>query len=155
MLSFNDALSQKLAKRKVEGLLRTLPQNKALTDFCSNDYLGFARSRELFDLIQRKIETLSQKLNGATGSRLISGNSPYAEALENKLAEFFHAEAALLFNSGYAANQAVLSCLPQKDDTILYDELAHACIKDGARLNLATRHPFKHNDTDDLEKKIK
>lgn len=154
MLSFNDYLSQKLSKRKEEGLLRTLPQNKPLIDFCSNDYLGLARSEELYDLIQRKIQTLPQKFNGATGSRLISGNSPFTEVLENKLAKFFHAEAALLFNSGYAANQAVLSCLPQKNDTILYDELAHACIKDGARLNLATRHPFKHNDIEDLEKKI-
>ena len=94
-------------------------------------------------------------MNGATGSRLLTGNSIFTLSVENKLATIFKVEATLLFNSGYTANLAVLSSIPQKGDTILYDELSHACIKDGARLSLAKRYSFKHNDLDDLEKKIK
>jgi 8-amino-7-oxononanoate synthase len=148
-------LSEKLVRRKEEGLLRKLTTPDGLIDFSSNDYLGLARSPELFDFIHQKMNALPHKCNGATGSRLLSGNSSQHEAVEQLLARIFKSESALLFNSGYAANQAVLSCIPQKDDIILYDELVHACIKDGARLSLATRHSFRHNDLEDLERKIK
>src|SRR5690606_19410110 len=66
----------------------------------------------------------------------------------------FQSSSALLFNSGYTANLGVLSSIAQKDDTILYDELAHASIKDGARLSLASKYSFRHNDLGDLERKI-
>jgi 8-amino-7-oxononanoate synthase len=155
MYSLHDFATEKIARRKQEGLFRKLTTPQASIDFSSNDYLGLSRSEELYKIIQQKASTLNQKCNGATGSRLLSGNSLYAEALEQKLASHFKGESSLLFNSGYAANQAVLSSLPQKNDVILYDELAHACIKDGARLSLATRHPFRHNDLEDLERKIK
>lgn len=123
-------------------------------DFTSNDYLGLAQSEELFRLIQNKVDNLPHK-NGATGSRLLSGNNSYTEEVEQKLAKIFKAESALIFNSGYAANQAVHSSIPQKGDTILYDELAHACIRDGARLSPASRFPFLHNDLNDLEERLK
>lgn len=154
MSSLKDFLNRKIAARKDEGLLRKLSTPDNLVDFTSNDYLGLARSEALFDLIQKKTISLSGKFNGSTGSRLLSGNSSYAEEIEQKLAQIFKGECALIFNSGYAANQAVLSSLPQKGDCILYDELSHACIKDGARLSLATRYTFKHNDLNDLEKKL-
>lgn len=155
MSSLPDFLSQKLSQREKEGLLRKIRTNSARVDFSSNDYLGLARSRQLFDLIHEKCQSFSPKWNGATGSRLLSGNFPSMDSLEEKLAGVFKNEGALLFNSGYMANQAVLSSLPQKNDIILYDELSHACIKDGARLSMATRHPFRHNDLDDLERKIR
>jgi 8-amino-7-oxononanoate synthase len=155
MSSLHAFLEEKIALRKQEGLFRKLTTKDLRTDFTSNDYLGLARSRELADKIEARIRSLTAYSNGATGSRLLSGNSAYAEVLEKKLAGIFQAESALLFNSGYAANQAVLSSLPQKNDLILYDELAHACIKDGARLSLATRYSFRHNDLNDLESKIK
>ncbi|MBY0426410.1 MAG: aminotransferase class I/II-fold pyridoxal phosphate-dependent enzyme, partial [Cytophagales bacterium] len=63
-------------------------------------------------------------------------------------------ESALLFNSGYSACFGVLSTIPQKGDTIIYDELSHACIKDGARLSHADKYSFKHNDLDDLNRKL-
>jgi 8-amino-7-oxononanoate synthase len=154
MSALDDILIQKISKRKGEGLFRELKTIKSLVDFCSNDYLGFARSEELYKLVQEKTETLP-KWNGATGSRLLSGNSRYAEEVEDFLSEIFLSESALIFNSGYTANLAVLSSIPQKGDTIIYDELAHACIKDGARLSLATRYSFRHNDLNDLENKIK
>jgi 8-amino-7-oxononanoate synthase len=154
MTTLNDFLVERLKKRKDEGLLRKLTIPEGLIDFSSNDYLGFSRSPELFDLINQKTSQLPIKTNGATGSRLLSGNSQHCEAVEQMLAKLLKSESALLFNSGYAANQAVLSSIPQKNDTIFYDELAHACIKDGARLSLATRHSFRHNDLGDLERKI-
>ena len=154
MAAFDNFLTQRLSRRKEEGLFRSLRNESHLVDFCSNDYLGFARSQELAELIRKKTEAYMLP-NGATGSRLISGNFMLTEQLEHRLAGIFSAEASLIFNSGYTANVAVLSSLPQKGDTILYDELVHASMKDGARLSLATRHPFRHNDLHDLENKIR
>jgi 8-amino-7-oxononanoate synthase len=135
-------------------LYRSLKSDSTLIDFCSNDYLGLARSEALSDLIDEKLKSLPVR-NGAAGSRLLSGNADYTEEVEKKISQIFKAETALIFNSGYSANLAVLSAIPQKNDTILYDELAHACIKDGARLSLAKRFSFRHNDLADLERKIK
>lgn len=154
MSSLQKLINQKLQKRKEENSFRKLIHCSNLADFTSNDYLGLARSEELFAFIKKKTENLPHR-NGATGSRLLSGNNPYTEEVEQKLAKIFEAESALIFNSGYAANQAVLSSIPQKGDTILYDELAHACIRDGARLSLASRFPFLHNDLNDLEDRLK
>jgi 8-amino-7-oxononanoate synthase len=155
MGALDNFLTDKLNRRKQEGLYRKLTTHNGLIDFCSNDYLGLACSRELFDNIHQKMSGLPDKLNGATGSRLLSGNSILYEEVEELLARIFKSQSVLLFNSGYIANQAVLSSIPQRGDIIFYDELAHACIKDGARLSLATRHSFAHNDLEDLEQKIK
>jgi 8-amino-7-oxononanoate synthase len=154
MASLEDSLQEKLAVRKEKGLYRSLKNYTGLVDFCSNDYLGLARSEKLYEAIQEKLRT-SARQNGSTGSRLLSGNSREHEAAESKLATIFRAPSTLLFNSGYTANLAVLSSLPQRGDVIVYDELAHACIKDGARLSLASRYSFRHNDMRDLEMKIK
>lgn len=148
-------LQKSLTKRVQENSLRILPGSNPDIDFISNDYLGLARSEELFDQIQEKYQDLKIKLNGSTGSRLLSGNSEMAESLEKKLASHFKAEAGLIFNSGYNAGLSVLSSVPGKDDTIIYDELAHACIKDGARLSISKRFSFRHNDVNDLEQKLK
>jgi len=148
-------LEKKLQERNSNGLLRKLTVKPGLVDFTSNDYLGLASSADLFRKINDRTEQLGLYRNGAGGSRLLSGNTTYAESLEGKLASIFKAEAALLFNSGYSANLGVLSSLPQRNDTIIYDELAHTCIKDGARLSLAKRLNFKHNDLNDLESKMK
>ena len=145
----------KLNERRSRQLLRRLTTKQNLVDFTSNDYLGLAASKELFNAIEERIQEPELKLNGSGGSRLLSGNSEYAERLEAKLAGIFHSEATLLFNSGYTANLGVLSSLATRESTIIYDELAHACIKDGARLSQAKRFSFKHNDLNDLESKIK
>ncbi len=156
MNTLQSSLAKQLALRDTEGSRRFLkPDQHGLIDFTSNDYLGLARSPELFKAIDQKIDAVKAKSNGATGSRLLSGNSDYAEQVEKKLAHIFKSEAALVFNSGYTANLGVLSSLPQRGDTILYDELAHACMKDGARLSLAKRFNFRHNDLNDLESKLK
>ncbi len=148
-------LEKKLQERESAHLLRKLVTTKGLIDFTSNDYLGLAHSEKLFQNITDRINQLGLHENGAGGSRLLSGNTTYTEEIEDKLAAIFNTSAALIFNSGYAANLAVLSSLPQRNDTILYDELSHACIKDGARLSLAKRLSFKHNDLNDLEAKLR
>lgn len=155
MASFESWLDSKLSGRKEKSLFRQLSKEKSLIDFSSNDYLGLARSTSLYEQTLLRLKELGIQRNGATGSRLLSGNADYTQIVEEKLATLFRTEAALIFNSGYTANLAVLSSVPQRGDTILYDELAHACIKDGARLSLAQRFSFRHNDLDDLEKKIK
>jgi 8-amino-7-oxononanoate synthase len=147
-------IHKRLQDRKREDSLRKLTFTSDLIDFTSNDYLGLARSEALFELIKNRIQSLPHK-NGSTGSRLLSGNNVYTQEVEEYLARIFKSEAALIFNSGYAANQGVLSSIPQKGDTILYDELAHACIRDGARLSLASRYSFLHNDLNDLENTLK
>jgi 8-amino-7-oxononanoate synthase len=156
MNTLDNSLLQALRSREEENSLRrlVLPPAK-LIDFASNDYLGLSRSQELFNTIQKKLATLEIASNGSTGSRLLTGNSPIIEQAEKTLADIFNAGASLLFSSGYMANMAVLSALPKRGDTILYDQFSHASIKDGLRLSQATRLPFLHNDLNDLERKIK
>lgn len=143
-------LFKALAEREQKGMLRKLTSNYPAIDFCSNDYLGFSK----LGLLSAKLETSSQKhgtIYGSTGSRLISGNSAFVEEAEKQIALFHHASSALIFNSGYNANLGLLSCVPQKDDLILFDELIHASIHDGIRLGHATHYKFKHNNSDTLK----
>ncbi|MCU0451165.1 MAG: 8-amino-7-oxononanoate synthase [Bernardetiaceae bacterium] len=148
-------LAHKLEQRAQTGNLRRLSLPQAPADFFSNDYLGLARHPELARQVQTAYEQVPETNRlGATGSRLLSGNSRYAEELEAYLARLFGAEAALVFNSGYAANLALLSALTQKGDVILYDELVHASLREGYRLSLAVHQPFKHNDPADLAAKL-
>src|SRR5436190_14573886 len=150
-----ESLRKRLQERKEQSNLRSLMLGKDLVDFFSNDYLGLARNKELSEIIHYEYSSQQGNLNGSTGSRLLSGNNEYFVELEKFLAQLFKAESALLFNSGYNANLSILSALPQKNDTIIYDELIHASLKDGARLSFAKRFSFSHNDLTDLEAKIK
>lgn len=153
-MNLEDWLEQKLSDRKERGNYRELTISKNKIDFVSNDYLGLARSAEIHQGVLKELSTLPTPFNGATGSRLLAGNSELAEEVENFLSEIFESEDALLFNSGYAANMAVLSCIPQEGDIIFYDELVHACMHDGMRLSKASRVKFNHNDLNDLETKL-
>lgn len=145
----------KLQERKQEKSFRSLSLNdQARVDFSSNDYLGFAHNQVIAGRINKVVQE-GLLPNGSGGSRLITGNSAFAESLEEQLGLFFKAASTLLLNSGYMANMAIFSCLPGKGDTIIYDELAHACIKDGARLSMAKRFSFRHNDPESLKKRLK
>jgi len=148
-------INERLQRRALEGLLRKLPLQQPLTDFCSNDYLGFSRSESLMTKVFKAQEIHQGKPLGSTGSRLLTGNSVFAEQLEAELAADHQVEAALLFNSGYTANLALFSCLPQKRDTIIIDELIHSSVLDGCRLSFSNRVKFKHNDLESLEEKLK
>ena len=148
-------IKDRLEQRRADGLYRALKPESSLADFCSNDYLGFARNETLKGLISGEMRANSERPTGSTGSRLLSGNSFYIENLEKEIAAFHEAEAGLIYNSGYDANLGLFSSLPQKGDTIILDELAHASIIDGARLSFANRYSFKHNDLDSLQEKMK
>ncbi len=154
-MQFPDNLQRKLNLRTEQGIYRALKTTQGQIDFCSNDYLGLARSAALQRLVTQETEQFSDYLLGATGSRLLSGNHPVYELLEAQLAAFHQAEAALLFNSGYVANLGLFSAVPQRSDTIFYDEASHASIKEGIRLSLAKAFSFKHNCLDDLARKFK
>ncbi len=146
--SYDQYLATRLDNRREEGLYRLLTTQENLIDFCSNDYLGFANHPGL------KIVDYPELKSGSTGSRLISGNSKLAEETEKIIADYHHAEAALIFNAGYMANVGLFSCLAMRGDTYISDEYVHASIIDGMRLSPATRFKFRHNDMEDLETKL-
>jgi 8-amino-7-oxononanoate synthase len=144
-----DFLSEKLQKRKEQGILRSLSvTNPNLIDFSSNDYLGFAREPSLW-------EHADLSSYGSTGSRLLTGNYSLTEETEAQIASFHKAESGLIFNSGFDANTGLFSCIAGKDDTIIFDELIHASIRDGVLLSLAKHYTFHHNNLEDLEHKIR
>jgi len=152
MNDLNQYLSHKLEERVEKGNLRRLNCQDYPIDFLSNDYLGLSRNKDLGREISEYAQSYSS--HGSTGSRLLSGDSPFAHETESFLARQFNSASALLFSSGYLANIAVMSSIPQKGDTIIYDELSHACIKDGARLSFAQRYSFRHNDIEDMSRKM-
>lgn len=137
------SILKKMNERRDANAFRSLRMHKSGVDFYSNDYLGIA-----------KIEEPLAGAHGATGSRLISGNFEIAETFENECAAFFKQEAALLYNSGYTANLGVFSALPQRGETVIYDEFCHASIRDGIRLGTAKNVRFKHNDLADLDYRL-
>lgn len=147
-------LAKKLVEREQAGNLRRLTTTRSSVDLYSNDYLGLATTGLLTELM-RSVPG-NRNSTGSTGSRLLSGNSERAEALEHTIAVFHRAEAALLFNSGYDANIGLLACIAGRETTVLYDELCHASIIDGIRLSQCRhRYKFAHNDMDDLSAKLK
>jgi len=146
----DDFLNNKLNERKQQNAFRQLKLSEGKIDFCSNDYLGIVKNNLL-----HKLATANSKLQtGSSGSRLLAGNYKLIEEVEQQIALFHQSETAVIFNSGYDANVGVLSCIPQRDDIILYDFLSHASIRDGIRLSFAKSISYAHNDLNDLEKKL-
>lgn len=154
MKNFPKSLSQKLQQREQNNALRKLPIFNNLIDFASNDYLGFARSEEIFNQTHQYLLENDIRINGATGSRLISGNHNLYQITEEYIANFHKSETALIFNSGYDANVGFFSSVPQRNDIILYDELCHASIRDGIQMSNAKAYKFQHNDFGQLEKRL-
>ncbi len=163
----DDFLQNKLIERKQQNAFRILRLPDAKIDFCSNDYLGLATIGNRYKGIGIGIE-INQKddnesyinhdiflATGSAGSRLLAGNYSLIEETEQQIASFHDAETGLIFNSGYDANIGLLGCVPQKGDTILYDFLSHASIRDGIRLSPAQSFAFLHNDLNDLERRLK
>ncbi|WP_292254050.1 aminotransferase class I/II-fold pyridoxal phosphate-dependent enzyme, partial [Mesorhizobium sp.] len=148
LLARYDASLRGLARKD---RLRTLAPRAGL-DFSSNDYLGLAASKRLGDAVAAAIARGTPV--GATGSRLLRGNAPEHEALEADAAAFFGAERALFFGSGYIANFALLTALPQKGDLLVLDELAHASMHEGAQAGRAQFVVAKHNDVDAVDEAI-
>ncbi|KAI3340203.1 PLP-dependent transferase [Ustulina deusta] len=149
-------LRGRLAQRESQGRLRHLDIPRSdLVDFSSNDYLSLSQDRVLRSALIAHLNDSDKdhppsSSNGRTigsgGSRLLDGNSAFAEHIERKISDFHGSEAALLFNSAYDANVGLISCVPGTGDVIMYDNLIHASIHDGMRLSRATKKiPFAHS----------
>ncbi len=154
MRNLPNILKAKLESRIQNNALRQLPSEANLIDFASNDYLGFSKSELIFKETHQYLLDNAYVQNGATGSRLLSGNHNLYSITENFISKFHQAETALIFNSGYDANVGFFSSVPQKGDLILYDQLCHASIRDGIQLSYAKAYKYNHNDFEDLERKI-
>lgn len=159
--AFNQRISSALTQRKQAGLNRSrrvieqgnqsrlVVDGQSYINFSGNDYLGLAGSKELTQAWQ---QGLSLYGSGSGASPLVTGYSkPHAD-LESQLAEWLGFDCALLFNSGFSANQAVLFSLLEKGDTLLQDKLNHASLMEAGILSPATMKRFKHNDINHLTK---
>ncbi|HEX5665487.1 MAG TPA: 8-amino-7-oxononanoate synthase [Hyphomicrobium sp.] len=133
------------------GRLRALAPRRGI-DFSSNDYLGLGSSPELAAAIS---EALARGVPvGAGGSRLLRGNDPEHEALEDEAARFFGAETALYMGGGFAANTAIFATLPQRGDLIVHDDLIHASAHDGMRMSKAATVSAAHNNVEEFRERI-
>ncbi len=134
-----------------KGRLRSLmPQAGA--DFTSNDYLALAGASRIRAAVSAALARGVPV--GAGGSRLLRGNHPEHAALEKEAAAFFGAERALYFGSGYTANMALFSTLPQRGDLIVHDALVHASVHDGIQASRAPAVSAAHNDVEAFEAAI-
>jgi 8-amino-7-oxononanoate synthase len=149
-------LRKKLNDRKETNSVRVLGNiGTGLVDFSSNDYLGFSVSEDIFHKTSKTLRDYKLEKNGASGSRLLSGNNKLLEDTETFIADYHKAETSLIFNSGYDANIGFFSSVPQRGDIIFYDEFIHASIRDGISLSHAKAYKFAHNDLEDLAQLIK
>lgn len=152
------ALQLLLDRRRTQSTLRNLtlpiplPPGSHQVDFSSNDFLSLSTSPLLKSSFLKELSSSNLPI-GSGGSRLLDGNSQYAECLESEIACFHRAESGLLFNSGFDANAGFFACVPQPGDALVYDELIHASVHDGMRLSRSSeRVSFKHNCVADLRK---
>ncbi|KLO22691.1 2-amino-3-ketobutyrate CoA ligase [Marinitoga sp. 1197] len=163
-MNFYDQLNNEMKDLKENGLfvtIRTLNSaqgswfevdGKKVLNLCSNNYLGFANN----DRLKKAAIAAVEKYGVGPGAvRTIAGTMDIHHQLEKELAEFKKAEATLVVQSGFNANQAVIPAITTAEDAILSDELNHASIIDGVRLSKAKKYVWKHKDVKDLEAKLK
>jgi glycine C-acetyltransferase len=127
-------------------------QGKEVVTWSINDYLGLANHPEV-----RKVDAEAGKQYGSAypmGARMMSGHTELHEKLQDELAEFVRKEAAYLVNFGYQGIVSAIDSLVSKDDIIVYDVDAHACIIDGVRLHMGKRFTYRHNDVESIEKNL-
>ena len=139
---------------KLEGELgpRMQFQGKNILNWSLNDYLGLANHPEV-----RKADTDAAIAYGAAypmGARMMSGHTKYHEQLEQELAAFVMKESAYLLNFGYQGMVSIIDALVTRNDVIVYDVDAHACIIDGVRLHSGKRFTYRHNDVESMEKNL-
>lgn len=139
---------------KLEGELgpRMQFQGKNILNWSLNDYLGLANHPEV-----RKADTDAAIEYGAAypmGARMMSGHTNYHEQLERELAEFVMKESAYLLNFGYQGIMSTIDALVTRNDVIVYDVDAHACIIDGVRLHSGKRFTYRHNDVESMDKNL-
>ncbi|KAI7890840.1 pyridoxal phosphate-dependent transferase [Mucor mucedo] len=146
-MTLEKQLAETLIKRRQISKMRRLVINPTNgIDFSSNDFLGLSHSSSFRKAYLAELNAMPS-IMGSTGSRLLDGNSSYAEMLEQRIALFHQAPAALIFNSGFDANVGLFSTVPQRGDVILYDEFIHASVHEGMRMSRCAKYiPFNHSD---------
>ena len=172
MINYSEIFKNSLDKLKSEGNYRIFADLEKLagnfpqalnykdnsvsevTVWCSNDYLGMSQNQDVLDSMTNALKKVGA---GSGGTRNISGTNHYHVLLERELCYLHQKEAALLFNSGYLANQATLSTLGKKIPNCVFfsDEKNHASMIQGIKNSGAKKVIFKHNNLDDLEKNLK
>jgi 8-amino-7-oxononanoate synthase len=115
----------------------------------SNNYLGLTNHPKVKEAAIKAVEKYG---SGCAGSRFLNGNLDIHERLEEKLAAFFHKEAAVVFATGYQTNLGTISALVGRNDEVILDKFDHASILDGCRLSFGKVKKFRHNDMADLER---
>ena len=146
-MSLQERWERTLSQLREQGRFRRL-QAPAGIDFASNDYLGYGGGRA----VALPPSTLS---TSGAASRLLRGNHPIWDEVEAQLARWHGTEAALVFTSGYSANEGLLSTIIGPRDWVASDRLNHACIGDGLRLAGVKPFKFKHNDLNHLEEGLR
>ncbi len=141
----------KIIKIKNENNYRSLDIVSGI-DFSSNDYLGLSNHPKIKESVINSIKQGSPI--GSGGSRLLSGNRKEHIELEEFATDYFKSEACLFFNSGFLANYAIFTSLPDRKDFIIYDELIHASVREGVNSSNSKSIKFKHNDLISLKKAI-
>lgn len=126
-------------------------QGKELVMMGSNNYLGLTHDPRV---MEASVKAIHDWGTGCTGSRFLNGNLSLHEELEKELAEFYGTEGALVFASGFMANQGAISALVGPDDHIFSDSENHACIIEGCQLTRSRVHVYKHSDMEDLERQL-
>jgi len=152
-------LQQQHRRRQLHGyavagdaLLRDPHSGQNLINFSGNDYLGLSQHPALRAALS---DTDGEHaVSGAGASRLVSGNRPEHEALEQALASLFQRDDALCFSSGFIANLSILQALAQRNDVLLLDKLCHASLIDGGRLASAELQRYRHADSDDCHQRL-
>jgi len=164
MGSFDSWLSQQLASLEDQGLRRKLRAveethgilitiaDRELINFSSNDYLGLSSHPAIAEAMGEGARRWGA---GSTASRLICGNTAEHASLEEELAAAKGTEAALVFSTGVAAATGTILALAGKEDVIIMDKLAHACLIDGARASSAILRVFPHNDLEKMESHLR
>ena len=164
MEGFDSQLKERLSELEQQGLLRTLRvvesvrgilitiAGQELINFSSNDYLGLSSHPAIADALGEGVRRWG---TGSTASRLICGNTAEHAALEEELAAAKGTESALVFSTGVAAATGTIPALAGKEDVIIMDKLAHACLIDGARASGAILRVFPHNDLEKMESHLR
>ena len=132
---------------------RTIYHNKKIISWSLNNYLGLANHPDLQKAAQESL--VRYGISAPMGSRMLTGTTQLHLDLERELADYAQKESSYLFNYGYLGVIGTICAMVGPHDTVVVDKLAHACIVDGALLSRATVRIFKHNNMDDLERKLR
>ena len=151
MLKENDLYFYNQPVDEIRGGARVLVRGREMGMYASYSYLGLIGHPRINEAAKKAVDKFG---TGTNGVRMLAGTLTLHTELEETIAEFKHAEAAITYSSGYVTNLTVVSSLMGRGDYVLSDKLNHASIVDGCLMSGAEFRRFKHNDMADLEKRL-